>query len=824
MTGRDRQSEPANAPTPLGQGRPRLLYDLSWGFDRAADDIGAPLSIPRALARCFLDPSALEVEFLRVDPRSGAAYRVPSDQVGAVLEGGGGGSPAKTRAPANRSLGWWRRAAPDAAEEIVFQPNDFLLIAEPFLTPAHFLPIAKLRKKWGIRIGALCWGTDPIFQPQFESSPTSGEAFEKYVIGLFSHADKIFCFSSGMQAELVRYAGLVGADRAIPAIDVIAPGVDHYALASGPLSPDLRGIAGPYALCAAPIGVRENQELLYKIWRRWLETDGVPAPVLVLANPAGSGATTELIAKIDRDPVVGDRIKILAGATDADIDALHRRAAIGVYPSRATGWSPYPAAALGAGTTCLVASGLEFADSSATRVDPDNPSAWLAAARALAAATMSAPPPVTASWRDTAAEIVAKIPSADAAAVPAGVSATPGDERLVFDLTLPRKLAGKQTTGILRVQRRLGLHCLERCAGALRFCWFDEKTGRHNEISSTRAERILNNIADRSDTGLIETSPIDAASAPFEFRRGDVLAVTDPIWRVERSRATVAAKRRHGLKLAYLCYDLIPIAHPQFLPADEGVVGFERYAIDMARHGDRVVGISNSALLDFEKFAASLGTPVDTRRLGRVTLGSDFIEDFAPLPRPGLAGPAPFVLAVGTIEPRKNYDLLHDVWRRLHAAHGEDIPNLAIAGAIGWGNAAQLAHELTSDPELGGGIRLIHDARDADLNWLYRNCLFTVMPSVYEGWGLPVSESLAQGKYCVASSSSSLPEAGQGLLDHIDPLDLPAWVAEIDRMSRDAAYREARHAKIRDLYRPPTWAAAGDQFLEALRDLSGDES
>jgi glycosyltransferase involved in cell wall biosynthesis len=91
------------------------------------------------------------------------------------------------------------------------------------------------------------------------------------------------------------------------------------------------------------------------------------------------------------------------------------------------------------------------------------------------------------------------------------------------------------------------------------------------------------------------------------------------------------------------------------------------------------------------------------------------------------------------------------------------------------------------------------------LEWLYQNCLFTVYPSHYEGWGLPVIESLARGKHCVASSSSSLPEAGGQWCDYHDPLDFVACHRLIARAAFDSDYRESKEQAIRDGYRPASW-------------------
>lgn len=64
---------------------------------------------------------------------------------------------------------------------------------------------------------------------------------------------------------------------------------------------------------------------------------------------------------------------------------------------------------------------------------------------------------------------------------------------------------------------------------------------------------------------------------------------------------------------------------------------------------------------------------------------------------------------------------------------------------------------------------------DADLAALYSACLFTLYPSVYEGWGLPVWEGLGNGKFCLSSNQGSLPEAGEEFADYADPWNVDEW-------------------------------------------------
>lgn len=73
------------------------------------------------------------------------------------------------------------------------------------------------------------------------------------------------------------------------------------------------------------------------------------------------------------------------------------------------------------------------------------------------------------------------------------------------------------------------------------------------------------------------------------------------------------------------------------------------------------------------------------------------------------------------------------------------------------------------------GVLFFYNVGDEELAWLYENCLFTVFPSEAEGWGLPISEALDRGKYCLASDNTSLKEAGEGLVFHASLQDRQAW-------------------------------------------------
>jgi len=180
------------------------------------------------------------------------------------------------------------------------------------------------------------------------------------------------------------------------------------------------------------------------------------------------------------------------------------------------------------------------------------------------------------------------------------------------------------------------------------------------------------------------------------------------------------------------------------------------------------------------------------------------------LERLGLAD-RPFMLFVGTVEPRKNLPTLLDAVEALRRDLGERVPDLAVVGGGGW-KSAEVRARLRRMP----GVHWFRAATDADLAVLYRHARFTVAPSFSEGWGLPVQESLAHGVPCIASGMAPPHEAAQGLAELFDPSDGLALKAAMARwIVDDGALAAARHRIACSLAhtRRPTWNDAASFLL-----------
>jgi glycosyltransferase involved in cell wall biosynthesis len=177
---------------------------------------------------------------------------------------------------------------------------------------------------------------------------------------------------------------------------------------------------------------------------------------------------------------------------------------------------------------------------------------------------------------------------------------------------------------------------------------------------------------------------------------------------------------------------------------------------------------------------------------------------------------APYVLTVGTVQPRKNYEMLVRAWRSVGAAFPY---SLAIAGGRGW-----LADKLVSSidaQQLAGRVRILGFVDDDDLPALYSGAELFLFPSLYEGFGLPVLEAMACGIPVISSNSSSLPEVAGDACLLISPEDQGAWTAALLALLADETRRGALATAGRQQALRFTWEAAARQLLSLYATLIG---
>ena len=301
--------------------------------------------------------------------------------------------------------------------------------------------------------------------------------------------------------------------------------------------------------------------------------------------------------------------------------------------------------------------------------------------------------------------------------------------------------------------------------------------------------------------------PLDAR---FSWR---LIDSPDPLWHV---RAAQSAGRHCDVFLAtnsYLSvmltrcptvaivYDLMTF-DPSTSP-HRGSALIERLTLDGGvRRARRLVCISQATADDLIARIPSCAPRVDVALLAASPPERPATaEELAELPAPG------FVLAVGTLEPRKNLPRLVAAFSALPRGLQESHP-LVVVGARGW----RTGETLSALQSLGDRGRILGHVSDEALGELYRRAEVFCYPSLGEGFGLPVLEAMDAGTAVVTSNVSSLPEVGGDAAQYVDPLD----VADITRGLRAVLTDPDRRERLVALGRERATMFSWDRFTEAV--------
>jgi glycosyltransferase involved in cell wall biosynthesis len=255
-------------------------------------------------------------------------------------------------------------------------------------------------------------------------------------------------------------------------------------------------------------------------------------------------------------------------------------------------------------------------------------------------------------------------------------------------------------------------------------------------------------------------------------------------------------------KLTATIYDLTCRLMPELHTA-ANIRADENLARNVLEKADALIAISENTRADAIRI---LG--LDPERVQVIYPGVPEVY-FGAQARP--AG-RPYVLYVGTIEPRKNVDMLLEAWRGFRLRNDFD---LVIVGSSGWRSEKTMA-QLASRPQ---GVRYLGYVGEDELPGLTAGATAFLYPSLYEGFGFPVAQAMAAGVPVITSNTSCLPEiAGQGAL-FVDPRSPGEIQAALEKLLTSKPLRDQLRAAGTDLARRYRWEACARQSLEFFRRL-----
>lgn len=404
----------------------------------------------------------------------------------------------------------------------------------------------------------------------------------------------------------------------------------------------------------------------------------------------------------------------------------------------------------------------------------------------------------------------------------------------------------RPVTGVVRVEVECARAFLANESDQVKFCRFDAQQGAFLAVDCLLVSDNLHRLADlrgRVDRPLRGFAKAVLAQLPDSLQSlllaprarssrrrqaetglnclasGDVYISLGCDWDDKDMEVLDRLRRDLGIKVVLCCHDIIPVVRPD-LTLGRIASRFERHLRQMVAVADHILCVSIHTQKDLIEFLSSQGSHLKPA-LSQIRHGSDFPEIASPVaadPEVAALLGQRYVLYVSTLEKRKNHGMLIDAYEDLMLRGVPDLPLLVLVGMAGWGTE-HIRKRIERLTQSGAPVRWLSHVADSDLHLLYRHCLMTVYPSLYEGWGLPVAESLAYGKFCLASSAASIPEVGEDLVDYLSPDDGGAWSRVIEHYVLEPDLIAHRENEIQKRYRPPTWSQTARTILGAAKQL-----
>ncbi len=263
-----------------------------------------------------------------------------------------------------------------------------------------------------------------------------------------------------------------------------------------------------------------------------------------------------------------------------------------------------------------------------------------------------------------------------------------------------------------------------------------------------------------------------------------------------------------NLRTTLTVHDLVAVYYPEHMSRYNAFVHRLHFRRSVER-ADAIIAVSHSTRNDLLR---ELSVP--ERKVTVIHEGVSPV--FGTIPSFETAGrirtigvPERFILSVGTIEPRKNYPLLFRALSQVPDVH------LVVAGHKGW--KCQSVIRQISELGLAGRVHLLEYVSTEDLVALYSEAQLVVLPSLYEGFGLPVLEAMACGAPVLASNTSSLPEVGGDAAAYFESNSVESLRAELVRLLADPETRAAMARKGLQRAKEFTWERSARATLDVLK-------
>jgi len=377
---------------------------------------------------------------------------------------------------------------------------------------------------------------------------------------------------------------------------------------------------------------------------------------------------------------------------------------------------------------------------------------------------------------------------------------------LYIDITQLEK--GRANTGIQRVVKEFLKRAVVSKSIVFYVIIFDEETGKVQVLDNDEVLLFLEDIKNytfrkKENFNLLNFKPT-VPTAFFDL---------DATWNVVFKRFSIYPQlKNNGFLIFNFIHDVIPVLFPDIVH-DTTKKNFIPFLQSVYAYSDLVLFNSFSSEQDF----LSLKEKFNTTRLihTRVTgLGSDFLQTKQTTDDPFIKSllEKKYILFVGTIEPRKNQENVLEAFEIL-AKKYQDL-NLIFIGKNGW-KIEDLVYKIKNHPLKDKQLFSLTNIDDDTLKSFYQNAFIVTYLSKYEGYGLPIAESLQYGNITITSKNSSMYEVGKDVADYVVYNSLNELKSLISLYYENKTLYSAKKQYIQENFKTTSWL----QFYDSISDI-----
>ncbi len=625
----------------------------------------------------------------------------------------------------------------------------------------------------GLKTAFVYYDAIPIKRPEFATIASAHETYMKQLI----LADLVVPISHWSARDLVSYFQIhEGAILSLPTIAVLAlPGESQLAPRIT-LPPNFEEM-GKTILSVGTIETRKNQVALVHAFERYCAEYPENDWCLTLVGNLHPNVQSEITHAVERN----SRINYLGNIQDSELDALYRSCAFTVFPSVEEGfglpileslWYAKPCICanfgsmkeVAAGGGCLMVNVTESEELFRGMIRMTMESGLL---EYLSQEAVSRPNDL---WVDYANRFIMQI----------DYESDPIHQLGAIYYWVDHTSTYLSNSGIQRVVRGLARALLKIGVRLIPVKWDEAK---HQFYSPTSEE--LRHLSKWNGPKPYEWSPwVD----PLQSGDNDWILIPELTTYLESNFLSDLKRFAsiHGFRIGWIFYDAIPSKMLDIYP-NEATFAHCRY-MEGLNEFEKVFAISEHSRCDLVRFLGvnRLRTPYLDDRIQACQLPGEFLEASRVTSIKTQSTEAIKILCVGTIEPRKNHLNLLEAFVKIRGQSERLIELVLVGGSPFLDLAKKVEQSIKATP----GIRWEKKADDTRLRELYSECDFTVYPSLEEGFGLPILESLWNARPCICRNTGSMSEVaeGGGCLT-VDTADATLLAEAMLRLIRENALR-----------------------------------